>query len=230
MIRSALCLLTLLWSVNGAVAQESAPPDGDPLFDIAGQYAEVEPPQPTADPSRVEVVELFWYGCPHCYTFEPHLKEWLAGKPDHVDFRRTPAVFRKNWIPHAQAYYAAAALGVLDQFHSPLFKALHEDKRQIYTPAELADFVAEQGIDRAAFIDAYNSFAVKSKVKQAIVMTQRYGITGVPAVVINGKYRTSGSIANGFPGVIDVMNVLIEQERKELRTQHARHEPVRATH
>ena len=226
MLKTLLTVLALAGTAGPALAADEAPSDA--LFEIAGQYAVIDPPQPTAGPDKVEVVEMFWYGCPHCYHFEPHLEAWLDDKPEYVTFTRMPAVFRRGWIPHAQAFYTAEALGVLDRIHGPLFDALHQDKRKIYSRAELADFFVAQGVDRVDFNRTYDSFAVKSKVKQAIIMTERYGISGVPSVIVNGKYRTSGSMADGFEGMLRVVEVLAGEEHQEKGTQQARNEPANA--
>ena len=214
-MRAAALLLALF-----AFALPTAAADAD-LFAVTGRYETISPPLPTAADDQVEVVELFWYGCPHCHDFEPHLRDWLASAPDHVSFRQVPAVFRKSWLPHAHAYYAAEIMGVLDRFHLPLFDALHNKKRRIFTREALADFVAEQGIDRAEFLRTYDSFAVQARVKQAILYTQRSEITGVPSMVINGKYRTSGSMAGGFANVIQVVRVLVAEEARTMGLEAA---------
>lgn len=205
----------LFWSAGPAMADNAA---DDPRFGIYGQYENVSPPQATETPGKVEVVELFWYGCPHCYSFEPYIKKWLETKPDHVGFRRAPAIFRKDWIPQAKAYYTAEQLGVLEAVHLPLFKAIHDQKRPLNTKEQLADFFAEQGVERAAFDKTYDSFAVQSKVQRAYVMTQRYGIQGVPAVVVNGKYRTTGSLTGSYDNLVKVINILVDEEHRAMGT------------
>lgn len=193
----------------------------DGVFQIYGQYEKVNPPQPTADPKRVEVLELFWYGCPHCYTLEPHLKNWLKDKPDYVVFRRMPAVFNERWALHAEAYYTAEALGVLDEIHEPLFDAMHRDRRPLGTSEQIMAFFEEHGVKKEDFRKAWGSFAVRTKVRRATVMSQRYGIDGVPAIVINGKYRTSGSLAGNYRNIIKVINTLAEEEQKAMAASSA---------
>lgn len=197
--------LFLSWA-TGAPAKE---PD---RFDIYGQYERVTPPQATATGDKVEVLELFWYGCPHCAHFEPHLQAWLKTKPEGVTFRRLPAVFRSSWIPQARAYFTAELLGVLDQTHQALFDAIHRDKRPLNDREALAGFFVEHGVDRDKFMQTYDSFAVQSKVRRAQIMTQRYGIQGVPSVIVNGRYRTSGSLAGSYANMIKVMNILAAEE------------------
>lgn len=187
----------------------------------ADNYKELSKPQPTEDDSKIEVVEIFWYGCPHCYDFEPHLNEWLANKPDYVDFKRMPAVFRQDWLAHAKAYYTAQELGVIDKVHSDLFKAIHAERKRVNTEEELKQFFTDRGVDGDVFTKAYNSYAVESKIKHALAMLRRYEVTGVPAVVVNGKYITSGPIAGSYDGMIQAMNKLVEQERAAMQQDTA---------
>ena len=160
-------------------------------------YTTLAQPQPTETGDKVEVLEVFWYGCPHCYQLEPFLDKWVETMPSSAEFRRMPAVLGPHWEPHARAYYAAELLGVLDQLHQPLFRAMHQEKKKIMTRDDLIDFAAEQGIDRDEFAQAFDSFFTNMKVRRAVEMGRRYGIDGVPAVIINGKYRTSATQTGG---------------------------------
>jgi protein dithiol oxidoreductase (disulfide-forming) len=162
---------------------------------------------------KIEVVELFWYGCPHCFHFEPLITEWLKHKPDDVEFRRVPAVFAENWVPHARAFFAVEALGVADKFHAPLFRAIHEENKKIFDEEALVRFAESVGIPSTSFRDAYAGFAVDGKVKQAMKYTRDSGITGVPAVIVNGKYRTGAQMAGGQDKVLKVVDFLVDKER-----------------
>ena len=206
-----------LWLALSALSASSAlyATDHSPRPDLG--YEMVEPPQPTADPSKVEVLEFFWYGCPHCYHLEPDLNAWLKKKPDNVEFIRQPAIFNERWGAHAKAFFTAEALGVLDKMHADFYEAIQNQNRKLETEDELAPFFKEHGVAEADFRKAYKSFAVDTKMRQAATMAQRYGITGTPAVVINGKYRTSGSLAKSFPRMIEIMNQLIAQESAALK-------------
>ena len=175
-------------------------------------FVKVIPPQPTQDIDRVEVIEFFWYGCPHCYSFEPHLSKWAKNLPDNVRLIRQPVIFSSKWEAGARAYYIGEALGVIDKIHADFFHALHQQQRRLQTEEQLAEFFAEHGVTRKDFQSAYNSFTVAMHLKQAESMPARYRITGVPAIVINGKYQTGGGLAKTHPGVISVMDQLIEQE------------------
>lgn len=187
----------------------------------ADAYKSLSKPQPTENAGKVEVVEVFWYGCPHCYDFEPYLDGWLEKQPDYVDFKRLPAVFRQNWLAHAKAYYTAVELGVVDKIHSDLFAEIHKKNKRLDDEESLKGFFVRQGVDGEAFTETYNSDAVESKVKQSLGMLRRYEITGVPAVVINGKYITSGPIAGSYEAMIGAMNDLVEKEHAAMEAETA---------
>lgn len=170
-----------------------------------------QPPQSTS--GKIEVVELFWYGCPHCHRFQPYIERWLEDKADYVELVRLPAILRPEWAIHARAYYAAEALGVLEDIHIPFFTAIHAHKRKLDTEASLAEFFAEHGVDKKAFKKAFKSFSVEGKIRNASNMARRYGVNGTPAVIINGKYRTSQSICNcSSNDVLEIIDELAEQE------------------
>ncbi len=179
----------------------------------ASDYVELSSPQPTNDPAKVEVVELFWYGCPHCNQLEPLLDSWAAVQPDDVELVRMPAILNPRWEVLARAYYTAELLGVLKETHSALFKAIHDEKQPMDDEASLAAFFAKHGVDEKQFTDAYNSFGVSAKLNRARQMTKEYAINGVPALIINGKYRTSASEAGSHEAMLKVADRLIEQER-----------------
>lgn len=192
-------------------ASAAEPATGGP-FEAGKDYELVSPPQPTADPGKVEVLEFFWYGCPHCYHFEPDLNAWLKKKPDNVVFVRQPAIFNERWGTHAHAFFVAEALGVLDKMHPLLYDAIQNQNQKLESEDDQADFFAKHGVAKEDFHKAYKSFSVDSKMRQAAGMAARYGVTGTPAVVINGKYRTGGAQAKSFPRMIEIMNYLIKQE------------------
>ncbi|GFO71456.1 thiol:disulfide interchange protein DsbA [Bathymodiolus japonicus methanotrophic gill symbiont] len=177
-------------------------------------YKDLATIQPTQDPTKVEVIELFWYGCPHCYQFEPAIEKWRSNLPDNVIFIRQPAVFSALWAKHAKAYFTAEVLGVVDKVHADFFQAIQVNKQQLTSEDDLAKFFVAHGVDETAFHDAYNSFIVDTKMRQAKSMGPRYGIAGVPAIVVNGKYLVNGRTAGSHGGIIKVMNELITQESK----------------
>jgi thiol:disulfide interchange protein DsbA len=175
-------------------------------------YETLSPAQPTQNPDKIEVIEFFWYGCPHCYSFEPLLEKWVKTLPKNVEFIRQPAAFNELWSKHAKAYYTAEALGVVDKVHADFFDAVQNKKESLDTEEALAKFFAAHGVNEAQFHEAYNSFAVDTKMRNAPSMATRYGITGVPAIIINGKYKTNGTLAGSHEKMIEVMNKLIKQE------------------
>jgi len=186
------------------------------LKDVTGLYKELPTAQPTSTGEKIEIVEIFWYGCPHCYLFEPVIEKWLEEKAEYIEFVRMPGILGKNWLPHARAFYAAEKLGVLDIIHKPLFDAIHKDKRKIIDEKSLRVFFSEHGVSGDKFDQAYNSSEVEEKVRAAFTAGQGYALTGVPAIIINGKYGTSASVAGDFNKIIDVINTLAAKEYKKL--------------
>ncbi len=176
-------------------------------------YNIISPAQPTQTGDKIEVLEVFWYACPHCYDFESYVHEWLSKKPEDVTFRRMPGIFRKNWIPHAKAFYTAEKMGILDKIHTPLFNAIHKDKEQLFDDDSIKKFFIKQGVDKDELTKIYDSEEIDTKAKQAFVMGQRYKITGVPAVIVNGKYMVSGSTAGSFENVLKITDSLVDKER-----------------
>jgi thiol:disulfide interchange protein DsbA len=175
-------------------------------------YETLSPAQPTQNPAKIEIIEFFWYGCPHCYAFEPLLEKWKKNLPANVEFIRLPAAFNELWSKHAKAYYTAEALGIVEKIHVDFFEAIQNGKEKLDTEATLAAFFAAHGVTESQFKEAYNSFAVDSKMRQAPLMASRYGITGVPAIIVNGKYKTNGTLAGSHEKMIDVMDKLIKEE------------------
>ena len=175
----------------------------------------LQPAQPTQSGDKIEVVEIFWYGCPHCYSLEPYLDNWLKNKPADVEFRRIPGVLGRDWMAHARAYYTAEQLGILEQIHRPLFDAIHKDRQNIMNGKQLRDFFAEYGVDKDEFTRIFDSEEITGKIKEAFIAAQNYKVTGVPTIIVNGKYRTSASQAGGNKKLIEIINQLIEMERNQ---------------
>lgn len=173
------------------------------------------PQQETSTGENIEVLEFFWYGCPHCYTFEPYLQSWKKTKPANVEFSRVPAVFRPDWEIQARAYYALNNMGVIDDVHEKIFKAINKDKQRLNKKESITDFVVKNGVDREQFLKEYNSFAVDGMVRKAKKKQKAYNIQGVPTVVINGKYLSSGSMSGSYDNLLKIMDYLIAQESKK---------------
>jgi thiol:disulfide interchange protein DsbA len=181
------------------------------------EYQLVNPPVRTTSASKVEVVELFWYGCPHCHSFEPKFLKWKKQQGESVEVTRIPAIFpnRPVWELHARAYYTAELLGILDKIHGPLFDAIHKDRKKygkvLFDKSSLAEFFKKYGVDNATFNDTMYSFGVQMKVNRAKDLTRRYGIDGVPTLIIDGRYRTHASLTNGQAGMLNVTEFLIKK-------------------
>ena len=202
MKKSLLLLLLLCLSPTILMAEE---------FKEGVQYTTFLKPYPVSTGDKIEVREVFWYGCPHCFNLETPLNKWRKeGIPANAEFVRMPGIFRESWIPHARAYYAFEALGQTEKLHHALMNAMHVKKQRIMTKDQIADFIATQGVDRKEFLDAYNSFSVDSLSRQAGIMTKRYGITGVPSLIVDGRYLVNTSHA-GKGELFKVVNHLVEK-------------------
>ena len=183
-----------------------------PTYKEKIHYERVLPAQPTTSGDKVEVVEMFWYGCPHCNNLEPYVNRWLKKKPAQAEFVRMPAIFRPDWELHARAYYTAEILGVLDTMHPAMFEAIHQQKRHLKTDADRQKVFAEHGVSAEDFNRVFRSFAVEAKIRRAKDMSQRYGIKGVPSLIVNGKYRTGAKLAGGNANIFRVVDYLVELE------------------
>lgn len=179
-------------------------------------YELINPPQNTSTPDKVEVIEYFWLGCPHCYSFEPSIMAWASDLPENVVLVREAPPLNPSWEQHSRAFYAAQVMGREDAFVHAMFKAIHEERKRMRNPKEIADLAAETGLDRDKFLKTMDSFAVQTKMNRAMQMAKGAGLTGVPSVVINGKYRTGASVAGGNQGVIDVINRTVAMEKQAM--------------
>jgi protein dithiol oxidoreductase (disulfide-forming) len=169
----------------------------------------------TAPAGKIEVVEFFWYGCPHCNAFEPMLEAWVKKLPDHVSFRRVPVAFRDEpFGTHQRIYYALEAMGQLDAMHRKVFYAIHNDRQKLDKPADIAAFMGKNGVDGAKFVEVLNSFGVQTKARQAKQLAEAYKIDGVPAIGVQGRFYTSGSLAGSPEQSLRVTDFLIERSRK----------------
>jgi len=177
-----------------------------PAVASAQRYEVIEGPRLGDDPDVIEVTEFFWYGCPHCYRFHPHIERWKESRPEDVSFRHMPAILSPRWELHAKAFYAASIMDVLDRFHGPMFEAIHRDGRSLDSVSAIGSFAASLGIDGERFVATMQSFAVDTRIRRAKSLQRAYGITGTPTVVIDGRFRTSGGIADGVANMIPVIN------------------------
>ncbi len=163
--------------------------------------------------NKIEVREFFWYGCGHCYHLEPYLQTWLRQLPKDVNFVRTPAAMNPVWEQNARGYYVSEMLNIRKKAHIPLFNAINKNGQQLFDQKSLAQFYTRYGVDEAKFNSLFNSFAVTGKINQAKNLAMHYQLSGVPAVVVNGKYIVQGSDQH----TVDVVNYLVEKERTTLK-------------
>jgi thiol:disulfide interchange protein DsbA len=180
---------------------------------VAGKdYRPVEPARRTeVGEGRIEVLEFFWYACPHCYSLEPVIQAWAARLPDDVEFRRVHVAFRGD--QHQQLFYTLEAMGKTQELDDKVFEAIHRKRQRLNREGEILDWAKEQGLDMKAFEDAWNSFGVRTQMKKASKLVDDYAIDGVPMLAVNGKYLTAPSIVGSNEGALEVVDALIAAER-----------------
>jgi len=167
----------------------------------------------TESGDKVEVLEFFWYGCPHCFKFEPTISKWKKNKPANVHFTRIPAPLNPSWMPHTKAYYALEIMGKGEQYHEALFKAIHVERKKLYDMAAITKFLASKGVDEKAFTSNVNSFAVEMRARKAMQLSRDYKLSGVPMMAVNGKYTISAQQAGGYKQMIEITNYLVKKEK-----------------
>ncbi|KJH88573.1 MULTISPECIES: thiol:disulfide interchange protein DsbA/DsbL [Pseudomonas] len=202
LIISAALVAASLFGMTAQAAEKPAAP-----------YVELSNPVPVAVPGKIEVVELFWYGCPHCYAFEPVINPWAEKLPSDVNFVRIPAMFGGPWDAHGQMFLTLESMGVEDQVHAAVFNAIQKEKKRLTDPEEMAEFLATQGVDKDKFLATFNSFAIKGQINKAKELAKKYEITGVPTMVVNGKYRFDIGSAGGANEALQLADKLIAKER-----------------
>ena len=171
----------------------------------------------TESKDKIEVIELFWYGCIHCYNMDPYLDQWADSLPKDVTFKRVPAIPRKDWVESAKAYYALETLGIVNKLHEKLFDAIHKEKLFSHNDTKaLINWITLNGkLDKKKVESAFNSFSMKSKLSRSYKIFKAAGATGVPTMIIDGKYFTSSTMAGGEQNAIDIMNFIIKNVRKD---------------
>ena len=197
-------LFALMLVSGGALAQ--------PTFAEGTDYQVISPAVKTSNPDKVVVTEIFWYGCPHCFRFEPYVERWSANLPEGVVFEQVPSSLNPRWTEHARAYYALKMMNALEQAHKAFFDAIHIKRQRLTSLDTIAEFVAELGLDEKLFRENYFSFPVETQIRKNIQKEKRYGHRGVPAVVVNGKYLVSASQAGSNERMIQIMDYLVSQE------------------
>ncbi len=205
MTRRWLLGLVALALVSGSALAQSTFVDGT-------DYQTISPAVKTSQSDKVVVTEIFWYGCPHCFRFEPYVERWSANLPEGVVFEQVPSSLNQRWKDHARAYYAFKFMNVLDQTHKALFDAIHVKRQRVMTFDTIAEFAAGLGLDEKLFRETYNSFPVDTQIRKNDKKERRYGHRGVPAVIVNGKYLVSASLAGSNERMIQIMDYLVARE------------------
>jgi len=172
-------------------------------------------PQPVKTGDRIEVIDFFWYGCPHCYAFQPALEEWIKRMPPDVTLRRIPAILRDNWAPHARIYYALESLGELERLHQQVYHGYHVQELHMSKPEVMVQWAVRHGIDRQKWTDTYNSPEVTQKVETAKTLTMDYNVQGTPSLVVDGRYLTSPAMARSEQRMIPILDDLIRIARQQ---------------
>jgi protein dithiol oxidoreductase (disulfide-forming) len=173
-------------------------------------YTAIKTPQAMQTTAKNEVVEVFWYRCGHCFAFDPAIEQWSKNLPKDVSFRRVPVMWDESRVPDAKLYYTLESMDLLERLHSKVFSAIHNENLAVQSQEKLLDWVSAQGVDRKAFADVYNSFSTMTKVNKARELTKGYGVTGVPALVVNGKYLITNTTAGGTnEGMLAIADKLV---------------------
>lgn len=180
-------------------------------------YTRLDNPVPTVDSDKIEVIEAFSYGCPHCLELEPAVMGWQHRLPSNVDFRRLHAVWNDSMRLYAQAFYASIHMGIIDRVHVRFFNAIQIEQRALSSPRAFADFVDELGFDRDEFIRHFRSSETQQAIKSTEQRVALYQLSGVPQFIVNGKYKVDPARADGRKAMLDVVNHLIEKEREALK-------------
>jgi thiol:disulfide interchange protein DsbA len=205
---SALLAITAGLSTSLAWAQAA-------LFKSGKDFLTLDRPLATeAGAGKVEVIEFFWYSCPHCHAFEPAFGQWVKNAPKDVVVRRIPVSFRDDFAPQQRLFFTLEALNLLDSLHVKVFNAVHVEKQPLNTDASILAWAQKQGVDKAKFEETYKSFGVASKLKRAVQLQNDFKVEGVPSLGIAGRYYTDGSLAGNMERALKVAESLIAQTRQ----------------
>ena len=205
MIKQWMLGLTMALAISTQVFAQQA-------FVEGVDYKLITPAVKTTDPGKVVVTEMFWYGCPHCFRFEPYVEQWSKKLPGSVLFEQVPSTLNPRWSDHARTYYSLELMGELEKVHSKLFDGIHVKRQRLDRLDSIAKYLGGLGVDEAKFRETFSSFPVDAALRKNAKKEQKYGHNGVPAVIVNGKYLTSGSLAGSNERLIQVMNFLVTKE------------------
>jgi len=205
---AAASISSLGWSHN-TFAQ------GPAQFVLGKDYLKLDRPVPSeTEAGKIEVIEFFWYSCPHCNAFEPTLDQWVKSAPKDVLVRRMPVAFRDDFAPQQRLFFTLEAMGLLDKLHSKVFQAIHGERLPLSTDASILAWVEKQGVDKTKFADTAKSFGVASKLKRAVQLQSDFKVEGVPSLGIAGKYYTDGTFAGNMNRALQVTESLLAQVRQ----------------
>ncbi|MCZ2498963.1 thioredoxin domain-containing protein [Xylophilus sp. Kf1] len=194
---------------QAAMAQARVAPQAGKDYMVLDKSVAVETP-----PGKIEVVEFFWYNCPHCNAFEPAFEKWAKAVPADVVVRRMPVSFRDDFLPQQKLYYTLEAMGKVDELHVKVFTAIHGEHQQIATDGAIINWAAKQGLDKAKFTETFNSFSVNAKARRATQMQNAYKVEGVPALGVAGRFYTDGQLAGNMDRALQTTDFLIGLARK----------------
>jgi thiol:disulfide interchange protein DsbA len=205
---AALALAGSVAGFTGSQALAQSKPNSGTDYLVLDKRAPVE-----AAAGKIEVVEFFWYSCPHCNAFEPALEAWIKRLPADVSMRRVPVGFRDDFIPQQRLFYTLEAMGLLDKMHARVFAAVHVSKQALNKPEAIAEWAAGQGVDKAKFVEQYNSFSVATKTTRATQLQNNYKVEGVPALGVAGRFYTDGTLAKNMSRALDIVDYLVAEVR-----------------
>lgn len=205
---SAAAAGALTLGASSSWAQGAAPKEGKDYIKLG------KPASVSAAAGKVEVVEFFWYSCPHCNAFEPQFEAWAKSQPADVVVRRVPVAFNASFVPQQKLYFALEGMNLLPQLHAKVFRAIHIERNGLKTDDAILDWVGKQGVDAAKFKEVYNSFTVANQARKAAQLQNEYDVEGVPAMGVAGRYYTDGTKAGNMDNVLRVVNALIASSRK----------------
>lgn len=204
-------VLTMLLMLQAMAVQAQQPADK-----FVGLYKTLPNAVPTQTGKKIEVLEIFYYGCSHCFDLEPYLQEWRKKLPADVEFRRMPGVFnRPEWIKPTKWYFTLEEMGLIEKIHPELFNAIHVEGLELNEDPILSTFLKKHGINEQKFMQVYRSFSTQSKVERAKHLSKLYGISGVPSIIVNGQYVTSPAMTQSYPRLLETISFLIEKSRKK---------------
>ncbi|MCD2167036.1 thiol:disulfide interchange protein DsbA/DsbL [Comamonas koreensis] len=170
-----------------------------------------KPVTPDAPAGKVEIIEFFWYSCPHCNAFEPQFEAWAKSAPKNLQIRRVPVAFNNTFVPQQKIYFALESMGLIPDVHVKVFRAIHVERQRLNKDEEIFAWMDKNGVDLAKFKEAYNSFSVAGQVRKATQLQESYGVEGVPSLGVAGKYYTDGTRAGSMSNVLQVVEFLAAQ-------------------